>query len=115
MIVVDKYLDENKYDVHNNNCGHFVSKVWKDLTGQDVSPLITPFVNGDTTELLKHRNEFHQIPKPESPCLVVMHAQHADSHVGIFVEGRLLHFTEAGVVFEQLSMFTPYWRLTYYK
>lgn len=107
----DKFLDR-VYDLKNYNCAHFVTEVWEDLTGEDISELCGSFVGNDAWSSLKDRKKLR---KPESPCVAIMQNPSILPHAGIYVEGRILHITETGVKFEELSVLKLYNRISFYK
>lgn len=99
----DSYLNK-QYDKRNYNCAHFVSEVWLDLFGYDLSIQLQGFMterckrNAKLSELRKLK----KIYEPKSPCIVWLHSKNI-SHVGIYIEGRILHITEDGVKYELLE------------
>ena len=112
---IDDFLDE-QYDATKNNCGHFVVKVWKYLTNKNISGTCAAFMSGDLSDYKAQRKkELTHIREPVSPCVVMMQSPHSETHVGIYVFGKVLHLREEGVKYEPLKMLEPYWRMSYYK
>ena len=112
---IDDYLERN-YDIDKQNCGHFVVEVWKDLTGQNIAGVCAAFLDAEMTKTrMEAREGLMHIRKPESPCIVVMKSPHTETHVGVYIKGKILHLSENGVRYEPLVMLTPYWRMSYYK
>ena len=88
---LDKLFDK-AYHEQTYNCLHFASEVWKELTGKDFTLLINDIINN---KLNKHKFEILQ--EPISPCIVIMKRQNCNSHVGIFIDNKVIHLTELGV------------------
>lgn len=95
------------YHPQNNNCGHFVVKIWKQLTGQDITKyLLQP--------LDKIAGDFTKLKEPQSPCLTVM-TFGGVTHVGVWYEGKLLHMTDKGPVYQELSSVKENFKYRFYK
>ena len=105
MINLDVYLDR-KYNSTNNNCGHFVNEVWQDLTGEVLDTY-------DITPDLPRR--FKKLRKPEEPCFCLMQAHLLPPHIGIYINKKILHFSETGVKHDSIANIIPYYRLSYYR
>lgn len=102
----DKYLNRI-YNKREYNCAHFVAEVWHDLTGHDLSIQLTGFMRKRsdrfvTAGLLK---SFIKLPSPKTPSILWLHNK-KESHVGIYLDGRVLHITENGVKLELLETLT---------
>ena len=111
---VDVYLDR-KYNLTGYNCGHFVADVWKDLTSQDISEICSSFIEGDDELYSKLKRQFKKLRQPENPCLALMQSRNVAPHVGVYVNGRILHLSDNGVCYDSLCLLEIYWRLSYYK
>lgn len=71
-------------------CNEFACEVWQYLTGEDLSERLNNFLNGS--------GSFTVLEVPISPCIVFFNRnRNADSHVGIFYDGKLLHLSATGV------------------
>lgn len=46
------------------------------------------------------------LPKPVSPCVVLMQRAKAAPHVGIYLENKVLHILEASVQYQPLDVAT---------
>lgn len=76
---LDKYF--GKTWTREYTCHSLASEVWEDLTGRTMAI-----------------GQYENIDEPESPCIVFMSNNHRkDSHVGIFVDGRVIHLSVRGV------------------
>lgn len=76
--MLDKYF--GRQWSKDYTCHNLASEVWQDLTGK----------------VLEVGN-YEQLGAPQSPCIVFMTNNHRkDSHVGIFVDGRVIHLSIRG-------------------
>jgi hypothetical protein len=84
------------------NCFDFTRDVWKDLTGDDI---------GDRLQILQRSipdrrvsrsdlTAFRRLNGPESPSLVMMRSRRATPHIGVYLNGRILHLRQRGAIFE---------------
>lgn len=88
------------YNEKTYNCAHFVCEVWKDLTGEDITHKLTGMMTVKNERVVdpKLRFKFKKLDgKPNQPCLIVMHRRRIGSHVGIYLNDKVLHITESGV------------------
>lgn len=99
----DKYLLK-PYDKREYNCAHFAAEVWEDLTGFNLSEILTGFMRkkSERSINISDLRMLKQLEAPASPCLVWLHNKNV-SHVGIYNNGRVLHNSEEGVKFELLE------------
>lgn len=98
MDSLDIYLDR-RYNSKSYTCYHFTSDVWKDLTGIDLSDVIHRlFTNGKLDRA--HVKRFVELDKPVSPCIVVMQRGRTVPHIGVYVDGSILHIHGTGVEFQ---------------
>jgi hypothetical protein len=90
------HFHTKSYDFTSYNCLHFASEVWESLTGNAVLQLLSRVLGTDdvTAEL---RRRFRILTKPQDPCLVLMRSLGKDPHVGIWVNGAVLHIGPDGV------------------
>lgn len=98
---VDKYLHLD-YDKRAFNCAHFASMVWKDLTGQDIGPNLVGFTRprAERTVNMAQLRVFTRLGAPVSPCIVLLSRPRTEPHVGVYLRGKVLHITQAGVAFD---------------
>lgn len=116
MISIDPFLDRvpgPKY-----NCLDFTREVWLALTGQDLTAKLTMLV-GDFAgrkATPSGMRGFKKLLMPVSPCLVVMQRFKFVPHLGIFLDGRILHLPAHGAEFQPLVVARAYFqRISYYK
>lgn len=102
---VDKYLGLT-YDKRAFNCAHFACMVWEDLTGQDIRANLTGFTRprAERKVNIAQVRLFARLAAPVSPCLVLMSRALGEPHAGVYLRGKVLHITEAGVNFEFLEV-----------
>lgn len=104
MICTDKYLDA-KYDKKKYNCFHFASDIWRELTGENT-------IVGSPADMKKH---FERTPVPISPCLAVFTGKN-ETHIGVYIEGKILHLTKEGAVRERLASVKAHFsKVSFYK
>lgn len=104
-MTIDAYLNRT-YNRKTYNCAHLVCEVWKDLTGDDISVALRGFLNGrgEGRAVLSDLRKFKRLTAPQSPCIVLFHANRQAPHVGIFLRGRVLHIQPRGVEFQPLDV-----------
>lgn len=82
------------YDAERYHCAHWAADAWQALTGQDVRAQLLAIGGKVRRGVL---GELKTIERPRSPCVVVMHRPRTTPHVGIYLDGHILHMTESGV------------------
>lgn len=104
---IDKYFTR-KYNADTYNCAHFVCEVWEDLYGMDIRhkllPLLTPVKERSAPLDLRHN--FERLVKPAEPCFVLMHRRKCDAHVGLYINGKVLHINDIRVELAPLKIVT---------
>lgn len=113
---VDPYLD--RIPRPGYNCLDFTREVWKAMTGQDITAALTRLTGrfAERKATLSGFRAFKRLPGPQSPCLVVMQRLRFVPHLGIFLDGRILHMHTRGVEFQPLAVSSIYFQtLKYYR
>jgi hypothetical protein len=82
------------------NCFTFAADAWLQITGDPI--FIGVLAQDDCLRTLF--SAFYQLDKPSDPC-VIIYGKGATLHIGIYTGGRVLHITEAGVVWQPLDTF----------
>lgn len=84
---------------HNYTCNHFASDVWQALKMGAIKSAQT------------------KLDKPESPCIVYLsNSEKQDSHIGIFIDGKVLHLGLREVQYIDLDLFKIAFRnVSFYK
>lgn len=102
---MDNFL-QKEYDAKNYNCWHFACDVWSSLTGQLYSPSRTDdyhTVSQLHDAALNMTGSFESLPTPLNPCFVLMRRLRIPPHIGIFIDGRVLHLNDRGAYFDSLD------------
>lgn len=116
QISVDRFLD--RIPRPGYNCLDFTREVWLAMTGQDITGSLTRLTGRfvDRKATLSGIRAFTRLTEPSSPCLVVMQRLRFVPHLGIFIDGRILHMHSRGVEFQPLSVASIYFQtLKYYR
>lgn len=116
MTSIDVFLD--RVPRKGYNCLDFVREVWLYLYREDVTAKLTKlvgdFVNRKVT--VSGVKGFKRLQQPESPCFVVMQRSRCVPHVGIYLDGRILHLGSKGVEFAMPIVARRYFtQLRYYR
>lgn len=92
-------LYDRKYDSANYNCAHFVCEVWKQIKNEDISTVLNGALKAPSHRLMDAHSlrAFRRLQAPSSPCVALFQLHRREPHVGIFLDGRILHLTENGV------------------
>jgi hypothetical protein len=79
-------------------CMEFTRDVWLACTGEDLRQRLGSLLQARTQRLLRPtlHHSFKRLPGPVDPCLVLMTQMGRDPHVGVFVQGSLLHLNRTG-------------------
>jgi hypothetical protein len=89
--MTDEFLTrEHKPGVYE--CFDFTQEVWEKLTGQTLRVW-----NLRHAELLR---------EPISPCLILMREAKHKLHIGVYLEGRVLHLQKYGAVWQPVYIAT---------
>jgi hypothetical protein len=104
---IDKYFNK-RFNSRTYNCAHFVCDVWADLKGFEMAEVLKGFLcaEKDRKAIKKDLNVINFLPKPVSPCVVLMQRPKAAPHVGIYLENKVLHILEASVQYQPLDVAT---------
>jgi len=91
---IDKYLSR----VHNKasyNCAHFVCEVWEDMHGKDSLSALRGFLCAQENRevVLSELKKIELLEKPVNNCIVLFQRSN-DAHVGILIDGKVLHLPE---------------------
>lgn len=81
----------------NYTCYEFSCDAWQHITGQNLTERMQDFLNGSGT--------FTQMEVPESPCIAFFYrTDKSPTHVGLFIEGRILHLGFRGAQYVPLDL-----------
>lgn len=113
---VDRYLFK-RYDKKAYNCRHFAREVWLELTGEDIAERITFFWDDpDKSHIAKSDVQaFRRLHEPCNPCLAMMRNPKSPPHLGIYLDGRILHLDGDGAYYIRPEVVRQFWHsLTYF-
>ena len=90
--------DSIKYDAQSYCCEHFLIDAYRHYTGIDLSPklLTSGFFNA------LNLRQFAPVDKPNQHTIVLFRTR-GKAHVGLWVDGRVLHLEPQGVVWQPLE------------
>ncbi len=113
---VDPFLDREQSRTYN--CFDFVRETWLALTGEDISAKLTGLVGAFASRraTVSGIRGFQRLLEPESPCFAVMQRFRFVPHIGIYLDGRILHLTNKGAQFQPLVVARQYFiSVKYYR
>ncbi len=87
----DRYLDRTYR--RDYRCLDFVAEVWLALRGECVREAVQGLIDVRVSMKNSARalRPFREIPEPKNPCLVSMQRSGCTPHIGVFIEGSVLH------------------------
>lgn len=88
-----------RYDKSKYCCEHFLIDAYKHYTGKDLAPKLL------TAGFFKPQNlrNFIEIQKPTQHSIVMFRGER-QAHVGLWVDGQVLHLEPSGVVWQPLHI-----------
>jgi hypothetical protein len=94
------------YNERNYNCAHFVAEVWATLFDRDITHALHTFLTPKEARSAPGaiRHAFKHLSCPQTPCVVLMTRPHTTPHVGIYLDGKVLHITEHSVQYVPLEV-----------
>ena len=109
MMCFDDFFTQRKYDINTYNCLHFVVEAQRELFGRDLSFLLDGLNRREDGMFnlggMAKFKGFRRLPSPRDECLVLLRGAGADdTHVGTFLDGKVLHISRAGVQFLPLEV-----------
>lgn len=96
---VDQLFDK-EYNLHHYNCVHFLRDAWHFITGENIEDSVNTILRPVCKEKgfeMRLKNDFIRISKPVTPCIIVLHRAKCAPHVGIWINGKILHLAKTGV------------------
>lgn len=114
MMSIDQFLD--RMPGPSYNCLNLVREVWLAMTGVDVTDRLTGLVGAFAARgpNLSWAKGFTRLLEPTDPCIVLMQRFKCTPHVGIWIDGRVLHLTARGVQFQPLIVARAYYNTIRY-
>lgn len=113
---IDKFLD--RVPRPGYNCLSFAREVWLDIVNEDIKDQLDNLVNSITAGKLSLASAkgFRWLQKPESPCFVVMQRFRCTPHIGIYLDGRILHLRAYGAEYQPIKIAKAYFQtIRYYR
>lgn len=96
---IDNFLDRMPTEAYN--CLDFVKEVWSAWFGtieaEELDRLCSNAHSGRIESVPLKR--FKRLTVPQSPCFAVYQRRRQSPHVGIYLDGSILHLQETGVQF----------------
>lgn len=114
---VDKYLNKS-FSYKNYNCYHFVRDIWLELTGVDLGDQVPkdPGTEAYNQKALQVANTLTELPSPQDPSIVLFRRARLEPHIGVYLNGKVLHLTRHGAYYMALGQVSAgYPKVTYYK
>ena len=102
--------DAIKYDADKYCCEHFLIDAYRHYTGIDISNklLTSGFFNASNLR------QFVPVIEPTQHTIVLFRDK-GKAHVGLWIDGRVLHLEQQGVVWQMLDIVKRnFERVTYY-
>lgn len=86
------------------------------MTGEDVTAKLTGLLGdfSDRKATISGLKGFRRLLEPVNPCFVVFQCKGFEPHIGICLDGRILHLGARGVEFQPLSVAKVYFRTVKY-
>ena len=103
--------DAIKYDADKYCCEHFLIDAYRHYTGIDISNklLTSGFFNASNLR------QFVPVTEPRQHAIVLFRDK-GKAHVGLWLDGRVLHLEPHGVVWQSLNIVMQgFERVTYYE
>lgn len=118
MICFQKFLSKT-YDSRAYNCWDFALEVWADLKGAGLPHQATdakaPASQLHELATITAHKDFVSLTKPVSPCFVLMQRKRLAPHIGVYLNGKVLHMNSGGAVYADLDHVTAtYPTVTFY-
>lgn len=106
MTSLDDLFD--RYRSRTYNCWDHTNEVWYRLRGIKLKV--------GTVLALSAARDLRRIPKPTSPCIVLMEHPLLEKHVGVFFDGQIIHLAARGVEYMPVDVVTrSYATVRYYQ
>jgi hypothetical protein len=109
-MTLDQFLDRMPSQTYN--CFDFTREVWAFLTGVDLTAALKQ-MQGDFSKrkgTASGRRAHTRLAAPVTPCVVFMQRRRMRPHVGIWIDGRVIHLKSTGVEFQPLDIAKGYFK-----
>jgi hypothetical protein len=106
-VSIDKFL--GKMPSKTYNCLDVAREVWLHICGEDITARFPSPISGKHLSLEALRTiRFEQLREPVSPCFVLMRRFRLSPHIGVYLDGRIIHLTSYGVQFQLPELATMF-------
>src|SRR3569833_1207128 len=104
MKSIDIFLD--RMPSKDYNCLDFVKEAWAYLVGDDATDALEALSRAAHTGDVPVTpiRSFRRLETPSTPCIAVIQKVQPMPHIGIIIDGRILHIHNGGVEFQYLSV-----------
>lgn len=94
-------LMSKTYNKSSYNCAHFVCDVFDYLGMREARKSLEGYI---CSNRIAHRGVLRRLSSPVGICLVLFQAPCSISHVGVYIDGKILHLTESGVSYTSIDV-----------
>lgn len=116
MLTIDPFL--SRVSTKSYNCFDFVREIWSYWTGEDIADKLKGLQGAfkDRKPSASGMKAFTRIDEPINPCFIVLLRRPMTPHVGIYIDGEMLHLKQSGAVIEPLQIAKGYFKqIRFYK
>lgn len=96
-------IDASRRKPAGYNCYSFARELWALLKNEDLGDRIPAAVREYRAAVTEGEASRKMIPEPVSPCLVVFPQRRATPHIGVYLNGTVLHYEKSGPAREELG------------
>jgi hypothetical protein len=98
-MTLDALMSGAEYDPGEYNCSHLVVDAWRIFTWRDIAGVMETFMCDASWRKAPAslRRHFRLMERPKTPCIALLKRSRSAPHVGIYVNGSVLHITTRGV------------------
>lgn len=103
--MIDQFFGK-KYHAKHYNCAHFVCDVLAQIKSPDMAALLRGFLcaKKDRKVLKDDLSKIVVLQKPVDWCVVLFQRPKSSTHVGVYLQGRVLHLSKESVQFQPLDV-----------
>jgi hypothetical protein len=114
MLLIDSFLDRRPGPKYN--CFDLVSEAWLALTGECITDRFPRLQGAFVDRKMTHTGlrSAERLKTPVTPCVAIFQRPRTVPHVGIWIDGRILHLNESGAEFTLPEIAKRYYRTVRY-
>lgn len=110
---LDEYFNR-QYSAAHYNCWDFVIDVWHDVTG-DCIDINRYRGHGVVDYVVQAQRHLVELPAIKDPSIVLFQRHRMVPHVGVYINGRMIHLKEqGGVQYQPLEIVRLGWTVVRY-